>query len=143
MVDRALAVKAFPILMAFFDQYASPLFDGRVYSLIYSKNPATYPYCLYQSQDGGGTTSNRIDSSSWTGLITFRCVDQDSKRAWDSALALTTLLTSQEYTFAVGTSTYTIIGEAERPQWFPVEKLSTGNVYTAAIIIRFSIFDIS
>lgn len=140
-VDTAFAVKVFPILMSFFESKLSALFNGRVYSLVNPNNPAVYPYCIYQSQDGGGATEDHIDKSGWTGLITFRCIDQDSERAWNNAIALTEIVTADEFVFSVNSVPYTITAKADRPQWFPVEKLSSGNVYTAAIIIRFFIYN--
>lgn len=132
-IDRAFFAKVLPALMNTFDIQLAPVFNGRLYALVAPPNPI-YPFAVYQSQDAGGFQENKIGSFGWTGLITFRCISIDHVEAWNKAVDLAMALTTLEH------PDYSISADIANPQWFPVERKTEGNVYTAGLIIRFSVY---
>lgn len=134
--DRTFIAKIFPALQTAFDTYLGSIYDGKIYALVKTGSP-DFPYCVYQSQDGGGVRADHINQNGWSGLITFRSIDTTLSGAWNRALQLLQALPNITVSGAV--PGFSIDYTAEKPQWFPVEKLSTGYVYTAGLIVRFDI----
>lgn len=135
--DPSFQAKVFPILKQLFETYLGSVVDGRIY---YSVAPAvpTFPYVVYQSQDGGGRNSDYVDQSGWEGLITFRSIDTDSQTASNNLIALSDRLVGLQVSGIVG---YSIKYKPEHPQPFPVEKNSQyGSIYTEAIVVSFSVY---
>jgi hypothetical protein len=134
--DPIFQARVIPILITVFDQYLAPVFDDRMYMSI---NPnagktLTFPYCIFQSQDDGGLNEDRIDQNGWNGLITFRSIDTTISGAMNKLLELAEQL---QY---ITTSGYAIQIHPQKPKWFPVERLTQGNVYTMGLVVLFSIY---
>lgn len=130
--DIAFIAKVFPVLMDAFDTTLGPIYSGRIYAGVGPTTP-TFPECIYQSQDGGGKRRDYLQQNGWQGLITFRSVDTTLSGAWNRAIQILNALPS------LTASGYSILAIADKAQWFPVEKRSFGNVYTAGIIVNFTV----
>lgn len=128
--DTAFIAKVFPMLAEAFDTTLSSIFGGRLYESVGPAKP-TFPECIYQSQDGGGKRDDYIGQNGWQGLITFRSIDTTLSGARNNTIQLLDALPS------LTASGYSILTIPEKPQWFPVETLSTGRVYTAGVVVRF------
>lgn len=132
--DTTFIAKIFPALQDAFDTCLSAIYSGRLYAIVKTGSPE-FPYCVYQSQDGGGVRADYINQNGWNGLITFRSIDTTLSGAWNKSLQLLQALPA----ISGAVPGFSIDYIAEKPQWFPVEKLSTGYVYTAGIIVNFTI----
>lgn len=130
--DVAFQAKIFPMLMQAFDDGIGSVVNGRLYATVAPPQP-TYPLIVYQSQDGGGLRTDTIGRNGWEGMITFRSIDTTYSGAWNNILGIVNAIPN------VVASGYRIEYLPEKPQWFPVERISTTNIYTAAIIVRFKI----
>lgn len=130
--DKSFVAKIFPALQTAFDDYLAAIYNGNLFAIVKTGSPP-FPYCVYQSQDGGGKRADYLNQNGWNGLITFRSIDTTLSGAWNKSLQLLDAMPT------VVASGYSIDFIAEKPQWFPVEKLSTGYVYTAGIIVNFTI----
>jgi hypothetical protein len=120
------------MLMQAFDYGIGPIFDGRLYATVAPPQP-TYPLCIYQSQDNGGIKFDTFSRNGWRGFITFRSIDTTLSGAWNKVLELVNAIP------AVVASGYLIEYMPNHPQWFPVERVTQGNLYTAAIIVEFQV----
>lgn len=127
--DEQFQAKVFPLLMEAFDDNLGTIYNNRLYAIVAPPIP-TFPCCVYQSQDGGGRNDDAIGQNGWEGLITFRSIDTTLSGAWNKALEL-----SQSFP-NVTVSGYLISMKIEHPQWFPVERKSDSNIYTAGIIVN-------
>lgn len=134
MYDKTFQARVWPVIISLLDEYIAPLYDGRL-----SKNVAislaTFPFGIYQSQDAGGKNNDFIGHNGWTGDVTIRSIDATLSGAWSKALDVANALSS-----GVVHATYDISLEISRPIEFPVEKLTTGSVYTAGIIVSMGIY---
>lgn len=133
--DTAFMAKIFPALQQAFDTYLASIYDGKMYAVVKTGTP-DFPYCVYQSQDLGGKRADFINGNRWQGLITFRSIDITLSGASNRLQQLLTTLPNLTTSGAV--PGFGVACVAEKPQWFPIEKLSTGYVYTAAIIVNFT-----
>lgn len=125
--------KIFPILMNGFADAFSSIYSGRVYASVAPSIP-TYPLAVYQSQDGGGTRFDSLARNGWEGLITFRSIDTTLSGAWNKLQELALAIPN------VVASGYLIEYRIEHPIWMPVERVTAGNIYTAAIVVTFHVF---
>lgn len=126
--------RVFPALMAGFDVGLSDVYDGRLYASVPPTQPE-YPLAVYQSQDGGGVRLDTLGKNGWEGLITFRSIDTTMSGAWNKLYQLVQAIPQ------VVASGYLIEYRPEHPMWMPVEKVSAGNIYTAAIIVTFNVYN--
>jgi hypothetical protein len=131
--DVNFQVKVFPALTAAFDEYLAPIYSGRLFTNVPGKTP-TYPVCVYQSQDRGGRRADTIERNGWNGLITFRSIDLTQSGAWNKALELSEALP------LLTASGFIIEYMPEHPMWMPVENITAGNIYTAALVVQFLIY---
>lgn len=135
--DKSFQAKVFPALKTAFETYLADVYDNRLYSIVAPSTP-TFPLGVYQSQDGGGLRTDKINENGWEGLITFRSLATSSDEAWDNLLLLVERLVGLS---ASGVSGYSIGYTLEHPQPFPVEKTTEyGSIHTAAIIVSFSVY---
>ena len=130
--DNSFQAKVFPLLMMAFDTALGSLYNDRVYAGVAPSNP-TFPCLVYQSQDGGGVRDDHINQNGWDGLITFRSIDVTLSGAWNRLIQVADALPN------VTISGYGVTYIPDHPQWFPVEKLSTSNIYTAGLIVQFKV----
>jgi len=136
MYDKTFQAKVTPVIISVFEIYVAPVFNGRLYAMV-APSLATYPLGIYQSQDGGGVNKDFIGADSgngWEGMMTIRCLDVTLSGAWSKALDVAVAL--QSITHPI----YDIDIHLEKPQWFPVEKLTAGNIYTAGLIPLIGIY---
>lgn len=131
--DVTFQGKVFPILEHAFDEALASVYDGRLYLSVAPKVP-TYPLGIYQSQDGGGVRFDTIGRNGWDGLVTFRSIDTTKSGAHNRLQLLINALPN------VVASGYLIEYRLEHPLWMPVESNTQGNIYTAAIIVRFDVY---
>ncbi len=125
--------KIFPMLHTAFQTGLAPVFDGRLYASVAPPTP-TFPLGVYQSQDGGGIRVDSLSRNGWEGLITFRSIDTTLSGAWTKLNQLV------ESIPAVVASGYLIEYRPEHPMWMPVERRTSGNIYTAAIVVTFRVY---
>ncbi len=130
--DVNFQAKIFPMLMVAFDEGLSSVYDGRLYATVAPPQP-TFPYCVYQSQDNGGKKFDTFGRNGWDGFITFRSIDTTTSGAWNRLLQLTETIPM------VVASGYLIEYMPDHPMWMPVERVTAGNIYTAALVVRFQI----
>ncbi len=131
--DINFQAKVFPVLMSAFDTYLSNVFDDRLYNQTAPPQTA-FPVCIYQSQDGGGKADDKINLNGWRGNILFRSVDMSLSGAWDKLEELTEQLP------LVMASGYEISLRPLHSVWFPIDKTSTKNIYTAAIVVEVGVY---
>lgn len=135
--DLSFQARVFPALMTAFETYLATVYDGRLYASVGPATP-TFPYGVYQSQDGGGLNADFIDQSGWQGLITFRSLATSLEEAWDNIELLSDRLVGLSISGVAG---YAISHKPEHPQWFPVEKTTEyGSIYTAGLVVSFSVY---
>ena len=133
MYDKTYQAKVWPVLIAELSEHIAPVFSGRL-SYKVAGSLSTFPFGIYQSQDGGGKNNDYINQNGWQGQITFRCLDVTESGAWNAALNVATALqtiTNPAYDFSVDIS---------NPIEFPVERLTQGSVYTAGLVVLFGIY---
>ncbi len=137
--DLTFQAHVYPVLKEAFETYLSSVFSGRLYDVVGPSTP-TFPFGVYQSQDGGGLRADKIGQNGWEGMITFRSLSSDSDEAWDNILALTQRFVGLT---ASGVAGYSIGLTPEHPQPFPIEKTTEyGTIYTAGLIVSFSVYKI-
>lgn len=133
MYDETFQTKVWPVLVSLFSSEVGPLFDGR---FAYKVLPAMsqFPAAILQSQDGGGKNADTIDRNGWQGLITLRCLDTTLSGAWSLSQAVASVLPTIHHQL------YDVRISILQPIEFPIEKISTGNVYTAGLLLNVSMF---
>lgn len=129
--DVEFQAKIFPMLMTAFESLES-IYDGRLYAIAAPSKP-TFPYAVYQSQDGGGLRKDTLNRNGWEGLITFRSIDTTYSGAWNKLNSLVDAIPS------VVASGFLIEYLPEHPIFLPIDKSTQTNIYTAGIIVRFRI----
>lgn len=122
-----------PTLMRCFEDLFSDIYDSRVYSTV-APDKRIFPYLVYYSTDGGGDNADKMNQSGWEGEIAFRSVDTSLLNAWSLLADVSELFDSAS---APG---YSISIRPLHPQWYPVERTSTGAVYSAGLIARVSVY---
>lgn len=131
--DKTFQAKVWPIIIAELSLHIAPVFNGRLSHKVPS-SLSQFPVGVYQSQDGGGQNDDHVGMNGWIGDITFRCIDTTISGAWNKALEVATALQN------VNNATYDISVFINDPIEFPVEKLTTGSVYTAGLVVSFGIY---
>jgi hypothetical protein len=126
--DKTFQAKVWPIIKEVMDTYVASVFSGRL-SKDVAASLSTFPFGIYQSQDGGGSNNDYISTNGWKGLITIRCIDLTSTGADAKALQVAQAL--QNITHA----TYDINVHIREPKSFPVDKVTQGSVYTSALLV--------
>ncbi|MBK9944213.1 MAG: hypothetical protein IPP13_21645 [Kouleothrix sp.] len=126
-IDVAYQTKVVPRLRMLLIATLSSTFSGRVY---WESPPqeAVLPFCVVQSQDGGGRRSDYVGEQGWSGLITIRVLDDDQGDADTLLQSLPSLLqglnsAGQSLTFTPG-----------RPLTVPPEEYPDMFIFTAALI---------
>jgi len=110
-----------------------PVFQNRVYSMVAPPN-ATFPLLVYQQQDLYGNRNDYMDKNGWSGLMTFRCIDVTLSGARNKLIEASNAIqtiTQSGYLFQI---------TLRAPQQFPVEKNSTTNYYTSAILADVEVY---
>lgn len=130
--DVNFQARIFPMLMTAFADGLGDVYDSRLYATVAPPQP-TYPYCVYQSQDGGGVKFDTFGRNGWDGYITFRSIDTTLSGAWGLIQELVEAIP------LVVASGYLIEYMPDHPMWMPVERITIGNIYTAALVVRFQI----
>lgn len=136
MYDKTFQAKVMPVIISEFNEHVASVFDGRLYAIV-APPLATFPCGVYQSQDGGGLNKDFIGSDSgngWEGMMTIRCLDTTLSGAWSKALDVAVALQT------ITNPIYDMNIHLEKPQWFPVEKLTIGNIYTAGLIVLIGVY---
>ena len=131
--DKTFQAKVWPTITALLEEVIGPVFDGRLYNKI-ATSLNTFPYGVYQSQDGGGKNDDYIDQNGWLGQVTIRSVDLTYLGAWERALEVATALQTVTH------DDYDISVDIANPIEFPIERLTIGSVYTAGLIITMGIY---
>lgn len=131
--DKTFQAKVWPVIIDLLEASIMTVFDGRLYSKV-ATSLNTFPYGVYQSQDGGGKNDDYIDQNGWLGQVTIRSVDLTHEGAWDKALEVAVALqtaTSADYDISI---------DILNPIDFPIERLTIGSVYTAGLLITMGIY---
>jgi len=133
MYDETFQAHVWPVIISLMDQYVAPVYSGRV-----SRNvPAsltTFPVGVYQSADGGGKNDDMIGQNGWKGFITFRSIDLTQSGAMNRLLQVAAVLPTIVH------SGYAVSFHIDRPQEFPIEKITTSSVYTSALVLSVGIY---
>lgn len=131
--DKLFQAKVWPIITDLLETTIGPVFDGRLYSKV-ATSLNTFPYGVYQSQDGGGKNDDYIGQNGWLGQVTVRSIDVTYLGAWQRALEVATALQTITH------DDYDISVDITNPIEFPIERLTIGSVYTAGLIIVMGIY---
>lgn len=131
--DTTFQAKVWPIIVSAMEQYIAPVFNGRL-SADVATSLTQFPVGVYQSQDGGGKNADSIDTNGWQGFVTIRCIDVTQSGAWNKALEVATALNT------ITNTSYDISIKIDKPQRFPVERLTQGSIYTAGLVIAMGIY---
>lgn len=117
-----------------------PVYSGRVYYQVAPAN-STFPLLVYQPVVNQSYATLMLNDSYWEGLITFRSLAPTFTEAQDKLSEVVSELST--------TKTITVSGVAvphsvryciyEVPS-FPVERLTDGYIYTAAVTMEAYIF---
>jgi hypothetical protein len=117
-----------------------PVYSGRVY---YQTAPVNteFPMLVYQPVVNQSYATLFLDDSYWQGLVTFRSVATDFAVAQDKlALTIADLVKIKNITISGVASTHTVRYDIAEVPSFPVDRLSDGYVYTAAVTMEVYIF---
>ncbi len=131
--SKVFQAKVWPIIVDALEDSIMPVFGGRLYNKV-ATSLNTFPYGVYQSQDGGGKNDDHIGQNGWIGLVTIRSVDLTYLGAWNKALEVATALQT------INNVDYNISVDISNPIEFPIERLTVGSVYTAGLIISMGIY---
>ena len=119
----------------------APTYGGRVY---YQAAPVstTFPVLVYQPVVNQSYANLLLNDSYWQGMITFRSISNTFSEAQELLMLVSTTLSSQVPIISVSgvASSYTVRYDVCEVPSFPVEKLSDGYIYTAAITMDTYIF---
>lgn len=132
MYDTTFQAKVWPVVIRVMNTYIAPVFNGRLSDSI-AVALTEFPYGIYQSQDAGGKNDDYIDQNGWLGQIAIRCIDLSNDNAWVLALNVATALAT------IDDAVYSVKAHIIAPLKLPVEKITQGSVYTAGLLIEFSI----
>jgi hypothetical protein len=127
--DKTFQAKVWPVITSVLTDYIAPVYSGRL-AFNVPASLTIFPNAVYQSQDGGGKNDDYIGVNGWNGFITIRSIDLTLSGAWNKALQVANVLSS-----GVTHANYDISIDIHKPQAFPVEKITSGNVYTAGLIL--------
>lgn len=133
MYDPVFQAKIIPVLNSAFAEALGPVYEDRVYAYVAPAKP-TFPLMVYHPQDGGGRRADVIGQNGWEGLMTFRSMDTTLSGAANK------LVEAAEQFISVTASGYIIRTVFENPQYFPVERTTTGNVYTVGVLATVSVY---
>jgi hypothetical protein len=131
--DPVFQAKIIPVLNKAFADTLGPIYGGRVYSHVAPSIP-TYPLLVYHPQDNGGRRADAIGANGWEGLMTFRSIDTTL------AGAANKLIEAAEQFVNLSAPGYFIQIVFENPQYFPVEKTTTGNYYTVGVLATIRVY---
>jgi hypothetical protein len=131
--DTMFQAKVWPVIISAMEQYIAPVFNGRL-SADVATTLTQFPVGVYQSQDGGGKNDDTINTNGWQGFVTIRCIDVTQSGAWNKALEVADALDT------ITNPNYNISIKIDKPQRFPVEKLTQGSIYTAGLVIAMGIY---
>ena len=132
MYDTTFQVMVWPTIIGLFQTYIAPIFDGRL-SFQVPGAFVTFPAGVYQSADNGGTNADTIGTNGWTGLVTMRCMDTTLDGAWAKALQVANQLSTLHH------PQYSISIKILHPLQLPVERITIGNIYTAAFVMEITL----
>lgn len=130
--DIAFQTQALVLVRQALVEALTEIFAGRIYWQV-APQDATYPLCIFQSQDGGGRRDDYVGENGWSGQITLRVLSDDPDEA-DTTLALLPALLQGQ---SIGGYSLTIV--PDRPLTIPPELTPEGAVYTAAVICTITI----
>ena len=110
-----------------------PVFQNRVYSMVAPPN-AAFPLMVYQQQDLYANRNDFFNKNGWSGLMTFRCIDTTLSGARNK------LIEASQALQTVTLSGYLFQITLRAPQQFPVERTSTTNYYTSAVLADVEVY---
>lgn len=117
-----------------------PVYSGRVYYQVAPVN-TEFPILIYQPVVNQSYATLFLDDSYWQGLVTFRAIGPDFAAVQDKlALTIADLVKLKYVTVSGVTYTHTVRYDVCEVPSFPVEKLSEGYIYTAAVTMEAVIF---
>jgi hypothetical protein len=117
-----------------------PVYSGRVYYQVGPVN-TEFPILIYQPVVNQSYATLFLDDSYWQGLVTFRAIGPDFAAVQDKlALTIADLVKLKYVTVSGVTYTHTVRYDVCEVPSFPVEKLSEGYIYTAAVTMEAVIF---
>lgn len=134
MYDKTFQAKVWPVITSILTEYVAPVYDGRL-SFNVPISLTDFPNAVYQSADGGGKNDDYINQNGWTGLVTIRSIDVTLSGAWNHLQQAMGVLAS-----GVVHDDYVVSINADRPQTFPIDKITRGTIYTAGVIIAMGIY---
>jgi hypothetical protein len=131
--DPIFQARIIPILNSAFANTLGTAYSGRIYAYVAPATP-TFPLMVFHPQDGGGRKADTIGHNGWEGLMTFRSMDTTLSGAANK------LIEASEQFISVTASGYIIDTVFENPQYFPVEKTTTGNIYTVGVLATVRVY---
>lgn len=117
-----------------------PVYSGRVYYQAAPVN-AEFPMLIYQPVVNQSYATLFLNDSYWQGLVTFRVIGPDFAVVQDKlALTIADLVKLKTVTVSGVTFTHTVRYDVCEVPSYPVERLSEGYIYTAAVTMEACIF---
>ena len=119
---------------------ANPVYNNRIYFSVPPRD-TIFPVLVYQSQDLGGQNDDTIGNNGWQGLITLRSIDTTLSGATNTLSFATELLTANDNLgILVGglptlSGNYRVQFYPDKPIPLPVDSLTSGDYYTAGILV--------
>jgi hypothetical protein len=130
--DRAFIAKVIDIFETVVDEEFAFVYDDRMYAITNTSSEYVFPYCIYQSQDGGGKLEDYVGQNGWNGLMTFRSIDITKSGAMNKLIELANVIATNSGIFhKLG---YSVGIELDKPQLFPIEQSSEHTIYTIGIV---------
>ena len=117
-----------------------PVYSGRVYYQAAPVN-AEFPLLIYQPVVNQSYANLMLNDSYWEGMITFRSISSSFAQAQDNlSAAVSDLVQIKTVTVSGVAVPHTVRYCVSEVPSFPVEKLTDGYIYTAAITMEAYIF---
>lgn len=117
-----------------------PVYSGRVYYQAAPVN-AVFPLLIYQPVVNQSYASLMLNDSYWEGMITFRSISSSFVQAQDNLSSVVSDLVQIKTVTVSGVAVpHTVRYCVSEVPSFPVEKLTDGYIYTAAITMEAYIF---
>jgi len=117
-----------------------PIYGGRVYYQVAPAN-ADFPLLVYQAVVNESYSVQMLNDSYWEGMITFRSISTSFSDAQDKLTQVVNELSTLKLVSVSGvTVPHSVRYYVSEVPSFPVDRLSDGYIYTAAVTTDAYIF---
>lgn len=117
-----------------------PIYGGRVYYQVAPVN-AEFPLLVYQAVVNESYSNQMLNDSYWEGMITFRSISTSFAEAQDKLTQVVNGLSDAKIVSVSGVAVpHSVRYYVSEVPSFPVDRLSDGYIYTAAVTTDAYIF---